>query len=255
MTLLPVFLLIGIILVLLLSIEAGRRTAMRRLAQTGRAAAKVAAPVEGSVYGLMGLLVAFTFYGAAGRFEARRSLIVQEANALGTAYLRVDLLPPETQPQVRDDFRLYLRSRLDVYGKIPDREAMKAALAHSTTLQERLWARAVAATRGSSPSTQTLVLSSLNTAIDITTARTVALSTHPPTPVFALLGISVIASSVLAGYSMAASRIRSGLFETIYSVVLGTALFVTMDYEYPRRGFIRIDPVDTVLEKTLEQMK
>ena len=255
MALVPAFLLIGIILLLLLSIEAGRRTAMRRLAQTGKGAAKVAAPVEGSVYGLMGLLVAFTFYGAAGRFEARRSLIVQEANALGTAYLRVDLLPPEIQPQIREDFRAYLRSRLDAYRKIPDVEATKAAIALSTTLQKILWARAVAATRGSSPSTQTLFLSSLNESIDITTARTVALSTHPPTAVFALLGLSVIASSVLAGYSMAASRIRSGLFEPIYAVVLGTALFVTMDYEYPRLGFIRIDPVDTVLVNTLEQMK
>jgi hypothetical protein len=251
----PVFLLIGIILLLLLSVEAGRHTAMRVQTKTGRAAAKVAAPVEGSVYGLMGLLIAFTFNGAAGRFEARRSLIVEEANAIGTAYLRVDLLPPETQPLVREDFRMYLRSRLDAYGQIPDVKAMKAALAHSTTLQERLWARAVAATRGSSPSTQTLFLSSLNEAIDITTARTVALSTHPPTAVFALLGMSVIASSVLAGYSMAASQIQSGLYKAIYAVVLGMALFVTMDYEYPRLGFIRIDPVDTVLVETLEQMR
>jgi hypothetical protein len=59
--------------------------------------------VEGAVFGLMGLLLAFTFSGAASRFEVRRQLIVQETNAIGTAYLRLDLLPPGDQPKMRED--------------------------------------------------------------------------------------------------------------------------------------------------------
>jgi hypothetical protein len=68
----------------------------------------------------MGLLIAFTFYGAETRFETRRSLIVDEANAIATAYLRLDLLPEDAQPELRENFREYVKSRLAIYQKIPD---------------------------------------------------------------------------------------------------------------------------------------
>jgi len=64
-----------------------------------------AGAVEGSVFGLLGLLIAFTFSGAAFRFDARRQLAVEETNAIGTAYLRLDLLPADKQPALRDSFR------------------------------------------------------------------------------------------------------------------------------------------------------
>src|SRR5271165_7389931 len=61
--------------------------------------------IEGAMFALLGLLVAFTFSGAATRFEGRRHLIVEEANDIGTAYLRIDLLPTDAQPEIRDLFR------------------------------------------------------------------------------------------------------------------------------------------------------
>src|SRR5271170_3579183 len=68
--------------------------------------------IDGAVYGLMGLLIAFTFTGAAARFEVRRQLITQETNAIGTAWLRIDLLPAASQPAIRAEFRGYLDSRI-----------------------------------------------------------------------------------------------------------------------------------------------
>src|SRR6185436_20929041 len=88
---------------------------------------------------LMALLVAFVFYGAGNRFEDRRQLLVQEANAIGTAYLRLDLLPPETQPALREDFRAYVRSRLDVFHQIPNVQAVNDALSKSSVLQGDIW--------------------------------------------------------------------------------------------------------------------
>src|SRR5262245_17581010 len=82
--------------------------------------------VDGAIFGLMGLLLAFTFSGAATRYEGRRALITEEANAIGTSYLRLDLLPVEAQPRLREDFRRYVRSRLEVYEKIPDVDAVQA---------------------------------------------------------------------------------------------------------------------------------
>jgi hypothetical protein len=95
--------------------------------------------VEGAVFGLMGLLVAFTFSSAASRFEARRQMIVLETNAIGTAYLRLDLLPAGDQPQLREDFRSYVDARLSVYRKLPDLEASRAEMSKATVLQGQIW--------------------------------------------------------------------------------------------------------------------
>src|SRR6185436_2599128 len=101
--------------------------------------------VDGAVFGLLGLLIAFTFSGAAARFDERRQLIIEEANDIGTAYLRIDLLPESAQSRLRELFRQYLDSRLETYRKLPDLEAAKAELARSIKLQNEIWTAAIAA--------------------------------------------------------------------------------------------------------------
>ena len=71
--------------------------------------------VEAALFALMGLMLGFAFAGAVSRLDARRELIVREANAIGTAYLRVDLLPAAAQPELRQLFRRYLEARMRVY--------------------------------------------------------------------------------------------------------------------------------------------
>jgi len=108
-------------------------------------------PVEGAVFALLGLLVAFSFSGAASRFDARRQLIVQEANDVGTAYLRLDFAPPAAQPELRDLFRRYLDTRLAVYRHLPDLAAARAELTKSEGLQQEIWAKSFAACRDGGP--------------------------------------------------------------------------------------------------------
>src|SRR5215475_7969280 len=93
---------------MLLLLEVGRRIGLRRIAEEAEGARAGVTAVEGAVFGLLGLLIAFTFSGAASRFDTRRQLIVEETNAIGNAYLRLDLLPTDTQPALRDSFRRYL---------------------------------------------------------------------------------------------------------------------------------------------------
>ncbi|WP_340123779.1 hypothetical protein [Methylobacter svalbardensis] len=78
--------------------------------------------LDGAVYALLGLLIAFTFSGAAERFDQRRTLVIEESNAIGTAYLRLDLLPVEAQPRLRALFRQYLDARLNMTRKLPDND-------------------------------------------------------------------------------------------------------------------------------------
>ena len=132
---------------MVLLLEGCRRIGVRRMANDPKGAQAGTGAVDGAVFALRGLLIAFTFSGAAVRFDQRRSLIVQETNDIGTAYLRLDLLPPSAQPALRDLFRRYLDSRLEVYRRLPDIEAARAELARSNELQGEIWSRAVAASR------------------------------------------------------------------------------------------------------------
>ena len=249
------FVVSGLIGVVLLSLECGHRLGVRQRARSPHTVPTVHPTIEASVFGLMGILIGFTFYGAGSRFDNRRSLAVKEANAIGTSYLRLDLLPAEIRPGLQEDFRAYLRSRLEVERKIPDVNAVRTALHRSSTLQSSLWKSVVAAAKDVGPAEKSLVLSSLNETIDITTDRTVALITHPPVVVYVMLGLTVVTSSVLAGYTMSASAIRDWISTITIAVVLGIALYVILDYEYPRIGLIRIDDTDQILEDALEKMK
>jgi hypothetical protein len=204
--------------------------------------------IEGAVYGLLGLLVAFTFSGAAERFAARRTLIVEEANAIGTAYLRLDLLPEEAQPAMRDRFRRYVDARLEAYAKVPDMQAAMAALARSAALQAEIWAEAQRSSRtGGAPAAGVLLLPALNQMFDITTTRLAATQAHPPMVIFGMLIVLALVSALLAGYGMASARRRHWLHPIAYAVVMAVTIYVIIDLEYPRLGLIRVDTADQLL--------
>jgi hypothetical protein len=239
----------------LLMVEVGRGIGVRRMAEDSEGARVGAGAVEGAVFGLLGLLIAFTFTGAASRFDARRQLITEEANDIGTAWLRLDLLPAGAQPALREGFRSYLDARLDVYQKLPDLEAAKAALARSVALQGEIWSQAVAASREPPTSTAMLLLPALNQMIDITTTRTVAAKTHPPLIVFAMLVVLTLIGALFAGYGMAAARTRSWVHMLGFAFVMAAGVYIILDLEYPRMGLIRVQAADQVLVELRQSMK
>jgi hypothetical protein len=246
---------IGLFLGILLLLEIGRRFGLRRLAQDSEGARTGLSVVEGAVFGLMGLLLAFTFSGAASRFDARRQLVVEEANAIGTAYLRLDLLPESARSALRESFRRYVEARLEVYRKLPDVVAAKQELSHATALQGHIWSQAVAACQEAPQPAIMLLLPSLNAMIDITTTRTMAAQIHQPTAIFALLSVLVLSSAFLAGYTMAGHHPRSWTHMLAFAAIMAVTVYVIIDLEYPRLGLIRVDAVDHVLVELRESMK
>jgi hypothetical protein len=234
--------------------EAGWRLGARRLGMDPEGSRAGLGAVEGAVFALMGLLVAFSFSGAASRFDARRHLIVEEANAIGTAYLRLDLLPADAQPKLRDLFRRYLDERLEVYRKMPDISAAKEALARSTVLQGEIWSGAVEATRAE-PQARILLLPALNAMIDITTTRTAAFQIHPPVVIFAMLGLVALACSLLAGHAMAGLKRRSLVHSLGFTIILTLTVYVILDLEFPRVGMIRVDAMDKILADVRQSMR
>ena len=166
--------------------ELGRRIGIARLARNSEGAAKGASAAEGAVFGLLGLLIAFSFSGAASRFEDRRDLIVQEANAIGTAYLRLDLLSAGPRTELQALFRRYVEVRMETYRGPETLAASEIKRAEGTKLQEEIWTKAVAASRSPevTPQTTVLLLPALNEMIDITATRVMATLNHPPPVVF-----------------------------------------------------------------------
>lgn len=254
-TLIGVVVVLGMFLGMLLLLEAGRRLGTRRLAGNPAAAKSGGGAVEGAVFGLMALLIAFTFSGAATRFEVRRALVVEEANDIGTAWLRLDLLPATAQPPLREKFRQYVDARLAFYAKLPDIASATLELDRATGLQGEIWKAAVAAGHdsGSSPATM-LLLPALNQMIDITTTRTVAARTHAPVVVYVMLGLLVLASSLLAGYGMANGKVRNWFHASAFALIMTIAIYVILDFEFPRMGLIRVNAYDQVLVDVRQSM-
>jgi hypothetical protein len=249
---------IGLPSAIILMIEFGRRAGVRWLAKNPTDDRKGLERVEAAIYGLMGLLIAFTFFGAAERFDHRRELIVRETNHIGTAYWRLDLLPPASQPMLKDAMRRYLDSRLAVYRSFSDPQAIRARMAESVEIEAEIWKSAVAAVGSAGTNANavtTLVLSSLNEMMDIATVQTMARESHPPRVIYAMLIAMVLAGSLFAGFEMAASNHQSWFHIIAFALLLSIAIFVILDLEYPRVGAIRIDDFDQALIDLRQRME
>jgi hypothetical protein len=246
---------LGLFVGMLVLLELGRRMSAVRAREEGDAARAGTGALDGAVFALMGLLIAFSFSGAAGRFDARRDLIVEEANAIGTAWLRIDLLPSEAQPALRERFRAYLDSRIEMYRRLPDAAAANAELARSLKLQGEIWEHALASAReGGAREASMLLLPALNQMIDITTTRTWGMRFHPPRVIYVMLFVAALIAALLAGYGMAGSRRLNRVHMVGFAALIAVAVHVILDLEYPRRGFIRLDAADQVLVELRESM-
>lgn len=229
--------------------ECGRRIGIARLARDPEGLSKGTSAAEGAVFALLGLMLAFSFSGAASRFEARRILVAEEANHIGTAWLRLDMLPADAQPPLRALFRQYLDVRLATSRDSRNYDEHLAQLDAGEALQARIWTSTVAACKRPDTMTQAaaVVLPAMNNMIDITTTRLVATQNHPPPVVFVLMVSLGLVSAFLMGYTSSANRGRSGLHTGIFAAVLSLTFYVIIDLEFPRLGIIRVEAADQVL--------
>jgi hypothetical protein len=241
---------------LALAIEAGRRLSRRQAGRESETARQGLGAIEGGVFGLLGLMIAFTFGGAIQRLSERRDLVVEESNAIGTAWMRLDLLPEPQRGELRALFRRYVDSRLEIYARLPDVTAARAALQRSNGVQEEIWSAAVAAcTADSGQRLTNLVVPPLNAMIDLTTVRTMKAFHHTPAPVLGLLFVLALGAAFLAGRAMSVTAERPLSHVLVFAVLMALAVYVILDMEYPRVGLIRVDAADQVLVELRDSMK
>ncbi len=246
------FILIGMIILL----NVGRRVGIRHRSRDGGESPAGLSVVEGAVFSLLGLLIAFTFAGAATRLDGRRQLVTEEANDIGTAYLRIELLPENTRPAVGEKFRQYLDSRIETYRRLPDLDAAFLEMTNTKRIQDEIWQISIAGCRESGvPACNMLLLPALNSMFDIVTTRTEASRIHPPPIIFAMIVVLSLAAAILAGYGMGGSKSRSWIHIIGFATVMALTVYVIIDIEYPRAGLISVADSDHVLIELREGMK
>lgn len=236
------------------ALRLGHRIAARRAAREESSPLEGVRTIEAALFALFGLLIAFSFSGAQSRLDARRKMIVEEANAIGTAYLRMDLLPEPERATLKDRFRSYVDARIGYYRTMTDRDASRAQHERARALQQEIWDRAIpaAARAGGTPATQ-MVVPALNEMIDVTNARDAALRMHVPIVVFALLGLMSIACGVIAGMGMAKARQPSRFHVLMFAGTMALTAYVILNLEFPRLGFVRFG-LDTLLVQVRADM-
>ena len=248
---LSIWTLTGLVLIgVLACLELGYRIGGRDIQRGGSLNPRGASAIEGAVFALLGLLLAFSFSGAAARFEARRHLIANEVNAISTAWLRLDLLPVDAQRQLRSLFRDYTELRAAFFSGPLNEGTVAIRQQRMTEFQYEIWRGVMDAVRASNASSPApiLLVPALNSMFDIATTRWLATANHPPPIISTLLIGMTFLSAILAGYGMASNPSRNRFHRVIFGVVMTLTIVVIADLEYPRRGFIRIDAADTALQ-------
>ena len=235
--------------------EIGRRIGRRRIEADGDVDRAGLGVVDGALFGLVGLLIAFTFSGAATRFDVRRQLTVDETNAIGTAWLRLDLLTTDARKEARELLKQYLDARIETYKDVTDPIATQGAIRKAQELQGRIWE--VATTDGrnqSTPVSLMLLVPALNQVFDLAATQQLVTRQHPPMIIFIMLGIVSLFSALSAGYGMACTKRRSLVHMVGYPLIMAVAIYIILDLEYPRLGFITVSDFDQAFIELRQSM-
>ena len=197
--------------------------------------------VEAAILGILALLLGFTVSMAVSRFETRKQLVLEEADAIGTSSLRAQLLPAPAGPEIQSLLRQYVDVRVQ-YGTTGNNLARLEDLNRQTArLQTEFWTRAAAyAQQDPNPVKVGLLLQSLNEAIDLAEARWMAFQNHVPESVIYVNAAVGLLSAMLVGYSFGVNGRRNIFSMFMLAVSITLVLAVIIDLDRPRSGYIRV---------------
>jgi hypothetical protein len=194
--------------------------------------------VRASTAALVAFLIGFAFSGAASRFIERQDIIVKEANALGTAYLRADTIAEPQRGELKGALREYTADRVRLLSG-EKRDQIELMLAKVSGLHERMWRSAIKGTQDNAP-LMAVVLPPINEVIDLHSTHLALARRHMPLPIISvLLGAAAIGVGLL-GFGNGRVGRRFSLLDSVYGVVLAVALWMTIDLDYPGMGIIRV---------------
>jgi hypothetical protein len=200
--------------------------------------------VRTSTAALVAFLIGFAFSGAASRFIDRLDIIVKEANALGTAYLRADTIAEPQRGELKAALKEYTSDRITLLSR-EGRNQIEPLLAKVNGLHERMWRSAVKGTQDKAP-LMAIVLPPINQIIDLHSTHLAMARRHLPIPIMtALLATAAIGVGML-GFGNGRVGRRFSVLDSVYGAVLVVALWMTIDLDYPGIGIIRVSNLPVV---------
>jgi hypothetical protein len=233
---------LGLFALLLAGFEAGFRYGARLLRGMAEPPSdSQITTLQSAILVILGLLLGFTFSMSVSRFEARKQFVVDEANAIGTAYLRTKVLPEPRRGRMATLFRRYVDARLSVSRGEPTPDQLSAAIAESNALQGQIWALAVEVAREDPRSpTAGLLLQSINEVIDLHEKRLAAVENHVPETILLLLAVVATLGMAMTGVHSAVAKRRYLLPVAVVAFLISFTVVIILDIDRPRRGLIQV---------------
>ena len=194
--------------------------------------------IQAATLTLMALIIGFSFSMAVTRYDQRKTLEEAEANAIGTQYLRADLLPEDSASRTRELLRKYLDLRIAFYEEA--KAGPVAEIGQQTaSVQNEMWSVVKSAAMGQPTPTMALVVSGMNDVINAHGFTQAAWWNRIPTGAWAMMALMAISCNLLVGYG---ERRKGELFLFVLPVVISLAFFLIADLDSPRGGAIRVHP-------------
>lgn len=209
----------------------------------------VSGTFKASVFGLVSLLLGFSFSSTTTRYEMRKRLALDQSNAISNCYLRAGLLDEPVRGRMREILKEYVELRLDArqLGSDPSTVDLDRRL-------NLLWSQVEEAGRLDPQQLRdSQIVPATNLVIDLSSTRAWASQNHLPTPVLVLLVVAVMLSSTLLGHSSGQTGKRHILHWVVTNLIFALVMYVIFDFDRPRRGFVRVD--QTPLVEVLELMR
>lgn len=222
--------------------EIGFRVGRRGLGKESELSRTVSNALKGSIFGLVALLLAFSFSATTSRYDLRQRIVLDQSNAVGTCYLRASLLDEKLKNQIQKLLRRYVDLRLQLHQVGHDAEQNAQIQGDIDKALADLWSNVEEAYQADPEKVRNILLiPSANEVIDLSSTRAWASRNHLPEPVIFLLLVSVLVSSALLGHSSGQSGRRHIGLWMASNAVFALVLFIVLDFDRPRRGLIRID--------------
>ena len=223
------------VMVVVLSVEAGFQLGMHRRRLPEHEIEAPVGAIVGAMLGLLAFILAFTFGLASSRFEARRGLILSEANAIGTSYLRAALLPDPQRTEIRNTLREYTDVRLTAGQP----EKIEWSMRRSEELQTRLWSQAVEVAQKKPGPIAGLFIGSLNEVIDMHAKRVTVGRSRIPGIIWAVLYVVTVLSMGTVGYYSGLSSTRRSLTVLALVLAFSAVMLLVADLDRPLEGLLK----------------
>ncbi len=199
--------------------------------------------VLGATLTLLGLIVGFAFSMAVGRYDQRKSYEEEEANAIGTEYVRVDLLSPADAGKLHPMLKRYLDRRI-VFYQTRDSSELEQVHQEVVGLQDKMWSTVVSAAQVQPTPITALVVAGMNDVLNRQGYTQAAWWNRIPVAAWALIGIIAICCNVLMGFTVHDTNLTRPLF--VLPLVLAIAFMLLADLDSPRGGIIRVRPQNLI---------